>query len=247
MTIRGLVARTVGRATGDDSGATDVGLTLLAAAIAAVLVLPLFWLAVDAVGLGDQALELAVAPQTLEVLVRSVALVAIVTGASVLVGVPLAVITVQGSIPFPRFWTVLAALPLAVPSYLGAFAFVSAFRPQGEFADLLAPLGIESIPSVYGFAGAAFVLTLYTYPYVFLTTRASLLSLDGSLVEAARTLNTGRWTAFSPSHPPADPSRDHCRCITRGTVRLCGLRHAQHHARRGVYAVHLCPVQRLRP
>ncbi|MFA9417682.1 ABC transporter permease [Natrinema sp. HArc-T2] len=196
MTIRGLVARTVGRATGDDSGATDVGLTLLAAAIAAVLVLPLLWLAVDAVGLGDRALELAVAPQTLEVLVRSVALVAIVTGASVLVGVPLAVITVQGSIPFPRFWTVLAALPLAVPSYLGAFAFVSAFGPQGELADLLAPLGIESIPSVYGFAGAAFVLTLYTYPYVFLTTRASLLSLDGSLVEAARTLNAGRWTAF---------------------------------------------------
>jgi iron(III) transport system permease protein len=40
------------------------------------------------------------------------------------------------------------------------------------------------------------VLTLYTYPYVFLTTRASLLSLDASLVTAARTLDCGRWAAF---------------------------------------------------
>ena len=196
MSVRERVARTVRRSSGDGDSATDVGLTLLAAAIAAVLVLPLLWLVLDAAGLGGQAFELAVAPRTAEVMVRSVALVAVVTGASVLIGVPLALLTVQGAIPFPRFWTVLAALPLVVPSYLGAFAFVSAFGPQGEFADLLAPLGIESVPSVYGFAGAAFVLTLYTYPYVFLTTRASLLSLDGSLVEAARTLNSGRWEAF---------------------------------------------------
>ncbi|MDS0475382.1 iron ABC transporter permease [Natrinema sp. 1APR25-10V2] len=196
MSLREQVARTIARGADGDDSAADVGLTLLAAAIAAALVLPLVWLVVDAAGLGARALELSVASQTLEVLVRSVALVAVVTGASVLLGVPLALLTVQGGIPFPRFWTVLAALPLAVPSYLGAFAFVSAFGPRGELADLLAPLGVESIPSVYGFAGAAFVLTLYTYPYVFLTTRASLLSLDGSLVEAARTLNAGRWEAF---------------------------------------------------
>ncbi|WP_049921554.1 ABC transporter permease [Halopiger djelfimassiliensis] len=194
MTIR----RRIADATDGDGGdsVVDVGLSLLAAAIAAALVLPLAWLVVDAVALGGRALELAVAPRTLDVLVRSVALVAVVTGASVVLGVPLALLTVQGDVPFPRFWTVLAALPLAVPSYLGAFAFVSAFGPQGELADLLEPLGVESLPSVYGFAGAAFVLTLYTYPYVFLTTRASLLSLDGSLVEAARTLNSGRWEAF---------------------------------------------------
>jgi iron(III) transport system permease protein len=40
------------------------------------------------------------------------------------------------------------------------------------------------------------VLTLFTYPYVFLTTRASLISFDGTVVEAARTLNQTRWQAF---------------------------------------------------
>lgn len=169
---------------------------LLTAAIAVVLVAPLAWLLVAVGGLGERALELAVAPTTLVVLGRTVALVTAVTAASIAVGVPLAVLTVQSDLPFRRFWTIVAALPLAVPSYLGAFAAVSAFGPRGALVDALAPLGVGRLPPVYGFAGAVIVLTLYTYPYVFLTTRASLLSLDSALVEAARTLNAGRWAAF---------------------------------------------------
>lgn len=181
--------------TGQEATALDTGLTLLGAAIAAVLVVPLGWLVVDVFGLGRQAVSLTVAPTTLTVLARTVALVGVVTAASIVVGVALAVLTVQADIPYPRFWTVVAALPLAVPSYLGAFAAVSAFGPRGALTGALAQFGVE-FPTIYGFAGAAVVLTLYTYPYVFLTTRASLLSLDASLVEAARSLNVGRWEAF---------------------------------------------------
>ncbi|WP_284008984.1 ABC transporter permease [Haloarcula pelagica] len=196
MKVRERVAAVRTRATDDEDSAVGRGLTLLSAAVAAALVAPLGWLIVDVFGLGSRALSLTVAPQTLQVLVRSVALVGAVTAGSVVVGVPLAVLTVQGGLPFRRFWTVVAALPLAIPSYLGAFAAVSAFGPRGALADTLAPLGIDQVPTIYGFTGAAIVLTLYTYPYVFLTTRASLLSLDASLVEAARTLNASRWEAF---------------------------------------------------
>ncbi|MFC6989534.1 ABC transporter permease [Haloplanus sp. GCM10025708] len=196
MSVRAWVASVGDRISGDETTALGTGLTLLAAAIAAALVLPLGWLVVDVAGLGSRALELTVAPTTLQVLVRTVGLVAVVTAASVVIGVLLAMLTVQAAIPFRRFWTVVAALPLAVPSYLGAFAAVSAFGPRGAFAGVLAPLGVQQVPTIYGFTGAAIVLTLYTYPYVFLTTRASLLSMDASLVEAARTLNAGRWEAF---------------------------------------------------
>jgi len=196
MSLRERAAAIRDRASDDGQTAAGTGLVLLAAAIAAALVLPLGWLVTDVLSLGGRALDLTVAPQTLQVLARSVALVSVVTAGSVIVGVPLAVLTVQGDIPFGRLWTVIAALPLAIPSYLGAFAAVSAFGPRGELADALAPLGIEQVPTIYGFAGAALVLTLYTYPYVFLTTRASLLSLDASLVEAAQTLNCSRWAAF---------------------------------------------------
>jgi len=49
---------------------------------------------------------------------------------------------------------------------------------------------------VYGLGGTTLVLTLFVYPYVFLTTRASLLSFDESQLEAARTLNHGYRAAF---------------------------------------------------
>jgi len=170
---------------------------LLSGAIAAAVLSPVLWIVLRAVAIPtDEALSLLTGSTTVQILINSVLLVVVVTVASTMLGVPLAILTVRTNLPFRRFWTVVVSLPLVVPSYIGAFAYVSAFGPRGRLADLLAPLGVESIPPIYGFAGTALVLTLYVYPYVFLTTRASLLSFDDTLAEAARTLNHTRWEAF---------------------------------------------------
>ncbi|MEZ3116503.1 ABC transporter permease [Halobaculum sp. MBLA0147] len=182
-------------ATGEDEE-PSVAVGLLAAAVATAVLSPIAWLVLRAAEVGvDEAIELVFAGNTLSVLLNSVALVAAVTVASVLLGVPLAVVTVQTDLPFGRFWTVAVALPLVIPSYVGAFAFVSAFGPRGALSGLLAPLGVE-IPTIYGFGGAVLVLTAFVYPYVFLTTRASLLSFDTAQLEAARTLDAGYRDAF---------------------------------------------------
>lgn len=180
----------------DEDGEPTLSVGLLAAAVSAAVLSPVVWLLLRATEVGlDQSISLLTSSNTIDVLVNSVGLVAVVTVASVVLGVPLAVLTVQTDLPFRRFWTVAVALPLVVPSYIGAFAFVSAFGPRGELSEILAPLGI-SIPTVYGFGGAALVLTAFVYPYVFLTTRASLLSFDTTQLEAARTLDTGYVEAF---------------------------------------------------
>jgi len=113
-----------------------------------------------------------------------------------LVGVPAAYLTVRTDLPARRAFTILLALPLVIPSYIGAFAFLSAFGPRGLLQAALEPVGIETLPSIYGLAGTTVVLTLYTYPYVYITSRASLLSMDARLVDAARTLSHSRWAAF---------------------------------------------------
>ncbi|MFB6267002.1 MAG: ABC transporter permease [Halodesulfurarchaeum sp.] len=171
-------------------------LPLLGAAIAAAVLSPVLWLFLRAADIGLwRSLGLLVRPTAIEALVNSVALVVVVTAGSIALGVPLAVLTVRTDLPFRRFWTVVVSLPIVVPSYIGAFAFVSAFGPHGLLADALGPLG-SSLPVIYGFEGAALVLTLFIYPYVYLGTRAALLSFDVRLVEAARTLDTGQWEAF---------------------------------------------------
>ena len=170
-------------------------LVLVAGAVAAAVVSPLVWVVASALD-ADDALGLLTSPTTVEVFVNSWFLVAGVTVFSIVVGVPAAYLTVRTNLPFRRLFTVLLAMPLVIPSYIGAFAVVSAFGPRGTLQDLFAPLGVESLPSIYGLHGAVLVLTLYTYPYVFLTTRAALKSLDTTLIDAARTLQHGRWGAF---------------------------------------------------
>ncbi len=181
---------------GLDEEGVSLSLVLLSAAVAAAVLSPLLWLLARAnqVPIVD-AVALLSSPTATGVLRNSLALVALVTTASVVLGVPLAVLTVQTDMPFRRFWTVVIALPLVVPSYIGAFAYVSAFGPSGALADVLAPLPI-TVPTVYGLGGTALVLTLFVYPYVFLTTRASLLSFDENQLEAARTLNHSYPEAF---------------------------------------------------
>ncbi|MFB6081402.1 MAG: ABC transporter permease [Halanaeroarchaeum sp.] len=192
MSVRegGLLGRAID---GSESISESTGLLLLAAAIAVAVLSPVVWLLLRATDIGSaRILALLGSRAATEALVNSVALVAVVTTASVLVGVPLAVLTTRTDLPFRRFWTVAVSLPLVIPSYIGAFAFVSAFGPSGLLADAL---GVR-LPPIYGFVGAALVLTLFIYPYVFIGTRAALLTFDASLVEAARTLNHGRWGAF---------------------------------------------------
>jgi len=183
--------------TDDDPDARPLGLTLLAGAVSASMILPLTWLLFEATQVDlTRAQELLVRPATIETVLNSLLLMGGVTLFSVLLGVPLAWLTVQTDLPFRRFWSVAVALPLVVPSYIGAFTFVSAFGPRGEFQSILQPLGIERLPEIYGLPGSILVITLYTYPYVYLTARAGLLSFDSTLLEAARSLNHGRWAAF---------------------------------------------------
>jgi iron(III) transport system permease protein len=164
-----------------------------ASLVALVAVLPLAYLLIVIAGSPGVAVETMLAPRTLELLARSLALTAAVTLTAALLAVPAAWLTTRTDLPGRRVWTVLLALPLVVPSYIGAYVFVSAFGPTGLLQDLL---GVERIPSIYGFAGAWIVLSLFTYPLVFLPVRSALLGLDPQLEDAARGMGRSRTRTF---------------------------------------------------
>lgn len=173
-------------------------LTLVAIglAVAALALVPLIYLVVRAAGAEAQALAFVLRPRTLQVLVNTVALAIVVGGATTIVGVPMAILTARTNLPGRRAWTVASIVPLAVPSYVTGFAFVAAFGPRSALQGLLEPLGVERLPSIYGFPGAALVLVLATYPYVVLSTRAALLRSDPAPEEAARSLGDGPLRGF---------------------------------------------------
>ncbi|WP_440772375.1 ABC transporter permease [Natronorubrum sp. DTA28] len=172
---------------------SSAALAISSAIVALLVISPMLWLLLRATEVEpSRAYSLIVSGRTAWVTVNSIVLMALVTLFSIVLGVPLAVLTTRTDLPYPRFWTVVAALPLVIPSYIGAIAFVGMFGSGGEVDTLFG----TTLPAIDGLSGAIFIITLYTYPYVFLTARAALLSMDSSIVDAARTLNAGPLEAF---------------------------------------------------
>lgn len=143
----------------------------------------------------EGSLDLVVRPRTFEVLRNTFALALVVGAGAVAIGVPIGWLTAATDLPGRRWWAILTVVPLAIPSYVLAFALIAAFGPSGAIGDLVAPLGI-TLPSFYGFPGAVLVLVLSTYPYVALAVRAALRRADLGLLEAARTLGDPPARAF---------------------------------------------------
>ena len=164
--------------------------------VAAGMVLPIVYLALRTFGAGAEMWDLLIRSRTLEILVRSVLLAAAVSAASMVIAVPLAWLTVRTDLPLRRVWSVVTALPLVIPTYIGGFLVIVALGPRGLLQDLLAPLGVDRLPEIYGFPGAMLTITFLSYPYMLLTVRSALWSLDPSVEEASCSLGHGSWKTF---------------------------------------------------
>lgn len=199
---RGISCPRVGRAAGGPGSATSGGLWVVALAVSLLVLVPPVYLLVRAAGAGDALWPLLFRPRTLEVLGNTVLLAATVAVAGVVIAVPLAWLTTRTDLPLRRLWGVLAPLPLVIPSYAGALAVIGSLGPRGLVQGWLEPLGVDRLPDIYGFPGAALTLTLFTYPYVYLTTRAALTRLDPAMEDASRGLGRGPVRTFLTTTVP---------------------------------------------
>ena len=164
--------------------------------MAAVVLLAPAYLFIRTLGAGSDVWDILLRARTFWILARSLVLVVSVTAACVAIAVPLAWLTSRTDLPFRRTWTVLTMLPLVIPSYVAGFLFVVALGPKGMLQGWLEPLGVDRLPSIFGFPGALFTLTLLSYPYILLPVRAALARMDPSLEEVSRSLGHRRWSTF---------------------------------------------------
>jgi iron(III) transport system permease protein len=158
--------------------------------------LPLLYLVARTLDAGEDGWDMLFRSRTLDIVLNTAVLAGAVAVSTVAIAVPLAWLTSRTDLPGRAFWSTAAALPLVIPSYIGALVIVAAFGPRGMLQSGLEPLGVDRLPSIYGFTGSWLTLTLFTYPYVYLTVRAALRNLDPSLEEAARCLGYGPWRTF---------------------------------------------------
>lgn len=162
-----------------------------AVAVAVASLLPIGYLFVSGISVGDIRQQLAY-PATMDALVQTVVITVLVAGLTAVLGAGLAVLVARASVPAPRLLTVLFTLPLAVPGFVGAYAIYSA---ELVFAPRLG--WVTSLP------GAVVVLSLSLYPYVFLPSLVALSGVDRTLEEMVASLRNGRTSVFRAVSLPA--------------------------------------------
>jgi iron(III) transport system permease protein len=111
------------------------------------------------------------------------------------IGIPFAFLLARYRIPGKNLLKTLGTLPLILPTFIGAEAWLILMGRNGLFAKLLQPFGVE-IPSIYGWKGIVLVFTLQFFPFVFLMVSSAINAIDRSLEEAATNLGAGRLRVF---------------------------------------------------
>ena len=122
--------------------------------------------------------------------------------ATAVVGVGVAWLSAMCRFPGVRFFEWALLLPLAIPTYIAAYAYVELLDSLGPVQGMLrAVFGWRSpadyaFPQVRSLGGAVFVLSAVLYPYVYLSARASFLLQSAAALEVSRALGCGPWSAF---------------------------------------------------
>jgi iron(III) transport system permease protein len=165
-------------------------LRIIGLLLALLFAAPLVFLVQQGWTFGQPVIDAMLDGADLAPLRRSLALAAGVAAATAALGTAAAWLVTRTDLPLGRTWAVGLALPLVLPSYIGAFTLQAALSPGG-LTDSVVGL---SLPSVEGYWAALAIMTLLTYPYVYLLVAARLRQLPSALEESARLLGHGPWS-----------------------------------------------------
>lgn len=190
----------------------DKAIGALALVIAAFCLLPHVSVLVAAM-LGDTETLRHLADSVLGDYMRNTAALVVLVGAGTfLIGTGAAWLVTMCDFPGRRWLEVALVIPLAFPAYVLAYAYTHVLDHPGIVQSLLRDLtgwGPRDywFPEIRSLGGAAIMLTLVLYPYVYLLARAAFLGQSATSFLAARSLGKSPVQAFlSVSLPLARPA-----------------------------------------
>ena len=186
-----------------------------ALALVVLMGLPLGWLAHMSVS-GESGYTLAryrdvfADPALQKALWNTVVLSFWVGVASVAVGAPLAWLTARTDVPGRGLIRGLVLASFVTPPFLGAFAWVMLAGPNAGYLNRLwrAVTGVEApLVNIFTMPGLIFVVTIYTFPYVYIMVANTLALIASDMEEAGAILGAGRlWVALTITFPMVLPA-----------------------------------------
>jgi iron(III) transport system permease protein len=194
-------------------GRSGSGWIISAAMVAILVLLPVFALALQAMQ-GSAGLWSHLLATTLPAAMADTLILLCGTGLLVAaIGTSMAWLVTAYDFPGRRFLEWALILPLAVPTYIIAYAYLDILHPIGVVQGAIRwVFGFSSprefrLPDIRNMTGCIILLGFVLYPYVYIPTRALFLMQSANLIEAARTLGVSRrrifWRVALPLARPA--------------------------------------------
>ncbi len=115
----------------------------------------------------------------------------LVIGTSVLtliIGVTTAWFVSIYEFPFRKYFEWILILPLSIPTFINAIAYVGLTDYTGPLRIFLRSIGLDTYLDIMNHTGAIIVMSLVLYPYVYVTSRSAFLLHSTSLIEVSRSL-----------------------------------------------------------
>jgi len=193
-------------------------LVLFAALLCVLIVLPLAWLAIYAFTDSRGAFTLAnfqrlvIDAAYLDPLLTTFALATLSAIICCAVAAPMGWLVARTDMPLRRTVRLLVTASFVTPPFLGAIAWELLAAPNSGllnqlYRDLTGAEASEHLLNIYSFAGLVFVISCYTFPYVFVLVATALDRTPGELEDASAMLGAGTWdTARRITIPLALPA-----------------------------------------
>ncbi|MCK4704740.1 MAG: iron ABC transporter permease [Gammaproteobacteria bacterium] len=120
---------------------------------------------------------------------------------SLVLGVGTAWLVSVTEFPGRKYFEWALLLPMAIPAYIIAYTYTGmldfAGPVQTSFRELTGwGYGDYWFPEIRSLGGAALMLSLVLYPYIYLLARAAFLSQSLCVLEVSRSLGNGPWRTF---------------------------------------------------
>ncbi|ADN77576.1 binding-protein-dependent transport systems inner membrane component [Ferrimonas balearica DSM 9799] len=169
---------------------------------AAALTLPLFALVLQSLQPDQDAFQHLTNTVLNAYVANTVSLILLVCLGSLLLGLPSAWLVAMCRFPGQRVFQWAMLLPLAMPAYIVAYVYTDLLDYAGPIQRLLRDVaGFQGpmdyyFPPVRSLGGAAIMLSLVLFPYVFMLARTAFLEQASNLIQASRTLGCTPWQSF---------------------------------------------------
>lgn len=194
-------------------GRGPTALTLIAVLIALLVAAPILSVAASVFGEPGAIWNYAAETALPRYIFNSLGLAALVAVGVGVIGVWTAWLTTMRDFRGRAVLEVLLILPLAFPAYIIAYAYANLLRHHGPVQSALrdingwGPYEDYWFPKIDSLPGAAAMLILVLYPYVYLLARAAFLNQSAAVLDVAQTLGaSSRRVFFRVALPMARPA-----------------------------------------